>query len=358
MTRLISLLLICSLNFSVYADVNLTGFASINGGKVLSGTGVPHYGVEPTFLADYPIVSAYTEDFSFKPETLFGLQFSADLSEGLSATAQVVARGANDFDATFEWAYFSYDINDSWTIQAGKKRLPLFYYSDFFDVGYAYVWMRAPADNYTWQIFNYNGVNALYTTSIGDWSVTANIYGGREDDTNNKLLSDFFFSEPTREIWKDILGAVVLVNYNWLEIRMTHMQYTNQRYRSGEPTLWDGKPERDGKFYGLAANVDFGNIFVLTELNRLDLGGNLDTGMVTLGYRINTFTPFISYSKFKQDSDDGDGENHDTTSIGVRWDFHPSAAFKVQYDDVNDNSFNLAVAGDSKALTFGIDLVF
>ncbi len=51
---------------SSYAEINISGFASINAGKVLSGTGVPQYGVEPTFLADYPNVSAYTEDYPFR----------------------------------------------------------------------------------------------------------------------------------------------------------------------------------------------------------------------------------------------------------------------------------------------------
>jgi hypothetical protein len=320
---------LCSLALSstvAMAEVSFSGFASINAGKVLSGTGVPQYGIdEPTFLADYPIVSAYTDEISFEPETLFGLQINAPLGEGLSATAQIVARGANDFDAQFEWAYLTYELNENWSIQAGKKRLPLFYYSDFYDVGYAYVWMRAPADNYTWQIFNYNGINALYTGSIGDWSVTGNIYTGREDDKENKLLSDFFFKEPVREIWKDIFGGVIQTSNDWLEIRATYMTYTNQRYISGEPATWNGKTERDGKFYGIAANADWGNFFVLSELNRLDLGGNLDTRMITFGYR---------------------------------WDFHSSAAFKIQYDDVEDNSFDLAVAGDSKSITIGIDLVF
>jgi len=352
----LTIAVIAALSLPLQAEVNISGFASVNGGKVLSGSGVPHYGIEPTFLADYPIVSAYTEDFSMKPESLFGLQFTGDLSEGLSATAQIVARGANDYDAKFEWAYISYELNDSWTIQAGKKRLPLFYYSDFFDVGYAYVWMRAPADNYTWQIFNYNGINALYSGSVGDWSISGNIYGGREDDSNNKLLSEFFFVEPTREIWKDILGGVIQVSNDWLEVRATHMQYTNERFRSGEQVLWDGKSERDGKFYGLAVNADFGNLFILTELNRLDLGGNLDTAMVTLGYRFDSFTPFISYAEFEEDA--LDGENHNTKSFGIRWDFHSSAAFKLQYDDVEDNAFDLAVAGDSEAITFGIDVVF
>ena len=348
---------LCLASFYSQAEVNFSGFASINAGKVLSGTGVPQFGInEPTFLADYPIVSVYNEDISFEPETLMGLQFSSDLTEGLSVTGQIVARGANDFDAKFEWAYLSYDINENWTFQAGKKRLPLFYYSDFYDVGYAYVWMRAPADNYTWQIFNYNGVNLLYSGSIGDWSLSGNIYAGKEDDEENKLLSDFFFREPTREIWKDIVGGVIQTSNDWLEVRLTHMQYTNQRYRGGEPVLWNGSDERDGKFYGLAVNADWGDFFILSELNRLDLDGNLDTSMITLGYRFDSITSFVSYADFEGEG--VDAESHETTSIGLRWDFHYAAAFKIQYDEVDDNSVGLAVAGDSKAITIGVDMVF
>ncbi|WP_206485667.1 porin [Thalassotalea sp. G2M2-11] len=346
----------CFIPGSVFAEVSISGFASINAGKVLSGSGVPQYDVPPTFLADYPIVSAYEEQWSFKPESLFGLQFSADLMDGLSVTGQVVSRGADDFDTQLEWAYLSYELNDNWTFQAGKKRLPLFYYSDFYDVGFAYVWMRPPADTYTWQVFNYNGVNALYFGEWGDWTVNGNLYFGREDSRENRLLSQFFFLEPTREIWKDIMGGVINLSNDWLEVRLTHMSYTNERYIGGVQSTWDGSNERDGKFYGISANADWGNVFILTELNRLDLGGNLDTGMVTLGYRADNIIPYVGYSRFKEDA--SDGENHNSTFIGLRWDFHPSAAFKVQYDDVEDKSFELAVAGDSKSLTFGIDIVF
>ena len=357
----LSFVSLLTVSLSASAEINLSGFASINAGKVLSGSGVPQFDVPPTFLADYPIVSSYQDEWDFDPESLFGLQASASLGDGLSATAQIVSRGANSWDPEFEWAYISYDVNDEWTIQAGKKRLPLFYYSDFYDVGYAYVWMRAPADNYTWQIFNYTGVNALYTTDVGDWSVSTNFYLGKEDDKDNKLLGDFFFAAETREIWKDIVGGVVNLSKDWLEIRLTHMQYTNERYIGGIRQTWGGDDQRGGKFYGIAANADFEQFFILTELSRLDLefDGNLDTQMITFGYRMNDFTPYIAYSKMEQKGDDViDGENHSTTAIGLRWDFHSSAAFKVQFDKVKDNSFDFAVAGDSEALTFGIDLVF
>ncbi|QBG36205.1 porin [Litorilituus sediminis] len=359
-----SLASLCLISTCSLAEVNISGFSSINVGKVLSGTGVEHYGIEPTFLADYPNVSAYNEEWDFEPESLFGIQFDADLMDGLSATAQIVARGTEEWKPEFEWAYISYELNENWTLQAGKKRLPLFYYSDFYDVGYAYVWMRPSADNYTWQIFNYTGMNVLYSTDIGDWSLAANLYGGKEDDKDNKLLGDYFSGGvETREIWKDILGGVVNISKDWFEARFTAMQYTNERYVDGERKYWGEDDYRDGTFYGAAFNFDFENLFVLTELSHLAIDEysfertlKFDSRMITVGYRIQEFTPFVAYSEFEQEGEDG--ENHNTQSVGLRWDFHSSAAFKVQYDKVEDNSYWLAVAGDSESLTFGVDLIF
>lgn len=269
-----------------------------------------------------------------------------------------MARGADDFNANVEWAYLSYEVNDEWTIQAGKKRLPLFYYSDFFDVGYAYTWMRPPADLYTWQIFNYNGINALYSDSWGDWSVSGNVYAGSEDDSDNKLLTEFFNRAPTREIWKNIIGGVFTLGYEWFEARITHMRYKNERYVSGERTMFGDQDYRDGKFYGLSLNADMGSWFVLSELNRLNLAGSdFDSRMLTAGFRIDSLTPYVAYSTFALKG--GGGEEHDTTSLGLRWDFHSSAAFKIQWDKVTDEQVLFReVAGNSKALTVGVDLVF
>lgn len=341
---------VCS--HSVLAEVNISGFASVMGGKLTSGTGVPEFGLGPKFLANYPIVGVYEDEWTFKPDSKFGLQMTADLAEGLTATAQLVGRGADDFDAGFEWAYLSYALNDHWTIQAGKKRLPLYYYSDFFDVSYAYLWIRPPADNYTWQIFNYTGVNAQFNYQVGEWSVSGNLYTGREDDAENKLLSEFFGSQPVREIWKDIMGGVLSLNRDWLDLRFTYMTFLNDRFTGGKQTV----DERRGKFYGMSANIDYNNWVLLSEINRLsrDDNADFDTYLVSAGYRFDKLTPYISYADF-----DSEGEMHNTTSVGVRWDFHNSAAFKFQLDDVNDKGVGGGkVAGDSKAITMGVDLVF
>lgn len=338
-----------------HAEVNISGFGSVVGGKVLSGSGVPGF-VGPSFLATYPTVAVYEEEWSFKPDSKFGLQFTSDLTEGLSATAQLVGRGADDFDAGFEWAYLSYELNEHWTLQAGKKRLPLYYYSDFFDVSYAYLWIRPPADNYTWQIFNYTGVNALFNYQVQDWTVSGNIYTGREDDGDNKLLSDYFLKQPVREIWENIIGGVLNLNREWLDLRFTYMTYENRRFVAGVPRQWTpGELVRRGKFMGVSANIDYNNWILLSELNRLTLSNtDFDTYLVSLGYRIGQWTPYVVHSDF-----DSPAEIHSTTSAGVRWDFHNSAAFKLQLDDVNDDGIpGFEVAGDSKAITFGVDLVF
>ena len=68
------------------AEVNINGFASIKAGK--AGSGDSLYG--------------YTDEIDFKNESLFALQVQSDLGDKLSVTAQIMARGRNDFDAEFE----------------------------------------------------------------------------------------------------------------------------------------------------------------------------------------------------------------------------------------------------------------
>lgn len=44
----------------------------------------------------------------FQHDSLYAIQFRADLTEGLSATAQFTGKGQENFDAKVSWAYFTY----------------------------------------------------------------------------------------------------------------------------------------------------------------------------------------------------------------------------------------------------------
>ena len=125
-----------------HAEVNFNGFANIVAGQASSGDS--QWG--------------YDDDIDFKQDSLFALQASSDLGEGLSVTAQIIARGQDDWDAEFEWAYLAYNFNDDTRILAGRQRAPLYLFSDYLDVSYAYPWIT-PLKAFT--ILSYRHLTAL-----------------------------------------------------------------------------------------------------------------------------------------------------------------------------------------------------
>jgi hypothetical protein len=136
-------------------NVRINGFGNVVMGVTSS---------DDTFLG-------YDDDPDFKNESLFALQVSSDISDKLSATAQVLGRGRDDYDVEFEWAYLSYRITPSLTLVAGRSRLPLFTYSSSLDVGYTYHWITAPGVVYNVPFNNLDGVKLSKTgyTEKGDY---------------------------------------------------------------------------------------------------------------------------------------------------------------------------------------------
>jgi|TARA_R110002167_G_scaffold101513_2_gene264333 hypothetical protein len=79
-------------------------------------------------------------------------------SLGSTITGQLVARGENDFDAKFEWAYISYQVSDNLSVSAGRLRQPFFKYSASQDVGYSYHWIAPPLAVHDVGVSNIDGV--------------------------------------------------------------------------------------------------------------------------------------------------------------------------------------------------------
>lgn len=332
----------------VFAEVNLSGFASIIAGRVTNGS---------EFLADYPKAGVYDNDWSFSPDTSIGVQLSADINEDLEFTVQAVSHGALDYDVEVDWAYLSYQINSEVSLQAGRKRLPLYYYSDYFDVGYAYYWIRPPVDNYTWQISNYNGLSLLYQPQIGEWDSLFNLYIGREDSDDNELLG-MLSNATVDESWKNIVGGVAELSKDWLEFRITMMESQLDR------SINDAVSEQDVKqrFTGASINLYFGDWSILTENNQYKRSASdihVKTGMLSLGYQYDDFTIHVTHSRFKQEENVAGGdENHQTNSMGVRWDYDRSIAFKIQFDEIDDKGVTTPVLGDANAISLSMDIVF
>ena len=350
--RRINLVALCGMLLlqatSVYADTVLSGYASVVAGRASSGD---------EYLADYPKAGVYDDDLSFSPDTSVGVQLKTDLDEDLTFVIQAVSNGARDYDVELDWAYLSYQLNAEFSIQAGRKRLPLYYYSDFFDVGYVYHWVRVPADNYTWQISNYNGVNLQYQSYLNEWDILVNLYTGREDSNDNDLLS--LLSDATvDETWKNMIGLVVEVSGSWLDLRTTYMQGQMDRSVDGMVVAEDVKQV----FSGISVNFNLNPFILLSEFNKYERDASeiiIDTSMVSLGYHLGRFTPHITQSLLKQKHNAAGGdEHHITNSVGLRWDYNDSTAFKIQYDRTEDKGVVIPVSGDAELISLGVDFVF
>lgn len=330
------------------AEVELSGFASFVVGRVIEGE---------EFLADYPKTGIYDARLSLDPDTSLGVQLSSYFTDDFSLIAQAVVHGAEDYDPKIDWLYLNYYFTAEISAQAGRKRLPLYYYSDYFDVGYAYYWVRPPPDVYTWQITNYNGVSLLYETAIGQWDTSVNLYYGSEESEDNALLG-LLFDARVDETWKNMIGIVGTMANSWLELRLTHMQGLIDRTISGVTVINDNKQQ----FLGLSVNLTIDDLLILSELNSYSQPDNnveYNAYLLSFGYQIGVLTPHITRSGFKQAVNAiGNDEKHHTTSVGLRWDVVDNIAVKIQYDSVIDDGVAVPVKGDSRSITFAMDVVF
>jgi len=333
----------------VKAETDVSGFASIAGGLVTNGD---------RYLSDYPNAGIYDDDLSFAPDTTIGLQLKTSLNEDSDFVLQLVNRGASDFHTDIDWAYLNYKFDHELSLQAGRKRLPLYFYSDFFDLGLAYHWIRPPADNYTWQITSFNGISLQYESELDNWDMLLNVYIGREDDKDNELLTFLASNNPVDETWKNILGFVAEFSDAQFELRFTIMSSQLDRFVNNVQIAEDV----DQLFYGFSVNYTYRQLTVLSELNhyeRDDDNISVNTHMLSLAYNIESYTPHITYSKLRQDRSVGSGDElHSTYSIGVRKSLNKSTAIKLQFDKTSDKANTTTIVGDGELLSFGIDFVF
>ncbi len=358
------------------ADMRINGFISVVAGKTLSeGDNIRNSNGKATVTADNPTDGIYDDDLDFKPDSIYGLQISSNLGEGLSVTGQITGAGGEDFEAKVSWAYVSYALNDEWTVNAGRQRLPFFFYSDFLDVGYAYHWMRAPTETQV-PFDTLDGVQFTWQGLTGDWDSRVQIYAGSSEAE----------TAGTGVIGLDnAIGAVFYTSNDWLQLRATYM--TSEFWGEDLPTQTEDNPV-DVWFGGLTAHATFGNTFVVAEYVTYEFDDAIEGAgwtdyegaYISLGHRINDFTPHITFSTYKQDVENAvpvnaagtpliaqllpkSTEESEAITIGVRWDFHPSAAFKMEYtirSDESKSDFKAAYGdrNDVDLISAGVDVIF
>lgn len=343
------------------ADINWNGFMSIGAGKTLDSDTT--YTVEPT------TGGAYDDEIRFAPESVVGLQAQTVISDDLRATVQMVGKGAADFNTVIDWAYVSYDLKDNLTLNAGRFRLPIYYYSDFLDVGYAYHWIRPPVEVYSAPTSQLEGINLYHTMFLGDVEVATQAwYGGINEVQKVDGLDSTFDS-------KNNMGLNTLLTWEWFKVRLQYNSTDVLSEVSGEiPGVgaFSSESDLDISFMAAAFFVDYRNFIWRSEITQSDTTNTTaasdfapasvaefeDTAWyMSAGYQIGDFTPHITRSEI----DPGVGSyatRTKTNTVGVSWAFHPAAAFKVEYLQSEREGNGFGPGSDVDVISAAFDIVF
>ena len=367
-----------------FAEIQINGFANLIGGMTLD---------------DDEAVYGYDSDFTFNPASVFGLQVRGDVSDKLSATAQLVGRGSEDYDASFEWAYMTYALSSNSSISAGRVRLPLFKYSASLDVGYSYHWLTPPDSVYGVLINNMDGVRYDYTNYYGDWEYGFQVFGGRGENGDidaEKLVGVSF--EATRD-WFSVRSIYAHTEFTSPNEDLTTLTDAISNFSAVVPTVTSLSnsflfEEDSTGFFELALAIDKYDWFVGAEYTHINLKDAPiaadDAWFITAGMRFGKFTPHITYEHKESDANDvleylddvpstistGDAvtdatwatlyqtftaiaaaqdEDRSAVTAGLRYDVEPGFAVKGEVtwytDEVND-------ANDATLLRVGVNYTF
>lgn len=365
-------------SMSVSANTTINGFASIKAGMTTSSD---------------EALYGYTDELDFKTGSLLALQVKSDLAENLSVTGQLLGRGSSDFDVQLEWLYLSYQLSDDLVLNAGRIGVPFFKYSDFKDVGYAYLWNVAPQSVYSGVGFTrVEGVSLYYTTTLGSFDATAQLLYGSSSDTNP------IFDQPAATSQDKVVSLNIELSRDWYSFRAAYVQgditvsaeaftpLTDALFGTNVPAFQALATELDfnedkGTFYGLGVTLEPGNWNIVLEYNDIGIENSFyserSNYYLSAGYRFDKFQPFVVYEREDHESKDDiyqpfigilppqlllpvigvvTGQKFDATTLsaGLRYDFHPSAAFKIQLSSQKDKTTDNTVG----LITAGVDLVF
>jgi len=364
-----------------------SGFMTIAAGKMLSGTNGNVGGYNcPCYASDYAQAAMYDgrSDWQWGPDSKLGLQGIASFDEQrFTLTTQVVSRGAEQGAIDLEWLFASYKLNDKVTLQAGRQRLPMFYYSDAQDIGFALPWTHLPTWLYGWQVMNYNGASLRYQDQIGDWSAIAGLFGGSEQNKDSgywKIGGNGALS-VTNVNWTNILGGNLTLSKEWFETRVVYIQSNTQD--QAVSNTWDyatlaydiqptAAPVAKQQIYGLTIKVDYQNWQLHNEsiyINHPGLTYKDFAQIVAVGYRYGKWLPMLTWGQYRgtvvsdgvlPGAPPSIANEQQTYSLSLRYDLTVSSDLKMELDFTDDHSDPgfTPLYGTSRLLTLAYDIVF
>lgn len=309
-----------------------------------------------------------TRSIDYGVDSKLGAQVNARFTDKLSGVVQVIAQHQHDNSSSprVEWANLKYELTPAFSARVGRIVMPTLLVSDSRNVGYANHWVRAPQEVYTVAAITSNdGVDATYRSQIGSANNTLNAFYGT---STARLPSGRAESDPSWGINNTVQIGSLTLRAGIVRTKLTLDAAQINPLIAGlamvDPALAQ-KYKLDGMSIGsttVGAMYDPGDWFVMTEFAALRGDGLMADSRAWYasgGYRFGAFTPYVTYAQAKASIEAEpvipgaealigglNATKHlmngvqKSFSVGMRWDFMPSAALKLQYDrlDIGTNS--------------------
>ena len=295
-------------------SVNFSGFATVSYGKALHDDG----GLTSIYLG---------EDGEYRDFNVLGLRLDTDLHDRAQFAVQMTASGITDYDPEFQWIYLNLNLMNHLDARVGRIRIPLFAYSDYLDVGYAYPWISPPSMVYNDGPFRtVEGISLINNMKLGPVDSTLQVYGGK---TEEELAIPGFEAELRLE---DVKGFAWSLEYEWLQTRASYFESksngdlatidsigpTIALFQAAETImggnfmdtiLWE---DDEAYFAGLGLTLDFDSVFLIAEKTQVRKAqalpvGDVDSYYLTAGIRpIENWTFALTFAhdhdRYKNDA--------------------------------------------------------
>lgn len=347
--------------------LRLSGFGTLG----VTSAGKKRFGLQKDYIHD-----AQFGDVSVLTDSVFGLQLDFELFKDLSATVQVVAedRARQDFNNIVDWAYLSYRPTANTVIRAGRMGIDLFMLSEYRNVGYAYLWTHPVVEFYKpISLSHYEGFDFKYSRRIKPGYFEFKVYGGQTGSDIQLASGDLNLR------MRPFVGFNTSLEDNNWKVRLTYATTDTASIRSPVDPLLNALNQvpqtswpqasalynrligvnKQTHYYSAGFSYDNHDWVVQSEFSLMTskwLSVNMTNGYLSVGRRFGpvTFYTVGSYAKSRdnprvdrtqiitsgieglvsvtEDLLNAVHTDQNTVSLGFRWDLHPQAALKAQWD--------------------------
>jgi hypothetical protein len=281
---------------------------------------------------------------TLRRDSVAGLQLDAAFGNRFGTTVQLIAAPASDSDdkykASISWAFVSWRPTNDLLIRVGRQRIPLYLFSQNYDVGATYELARLPTEMYSISPGNeFNGISLGKSFNVHDGDISIEGYWGTTNVdgrfwirdgvpqvqaagsifrtislTGKGLILSYKKMENTvrfgihGSVGRQPNGSPLVATYPFVELfpGVGYFQVDPSMPGPGVPTI----NSISNTIATIGADVALGNNYrVIAEFARTYvntpsavIANASDRGYLALSKRVNRWTPYVSYAFLRSDS--------------------------------------------------------